>query len=531
MSAEKFDEKIRGIRKRLKIYRPGSVLQKVLDHLHYSGAHNSPGLGMPWIALFLLKLSMQESFGKKRDITASEFSLIANELYSAQSLAIPALRQNPHLVLRPMILQQAWYQGDAATDVKALTRQMLWYLKEGSPYKEQFFKSYGVSLEDFFLLSLYLLILVADKAEGVAEINLLEVCMNLSPTIPLGGIVGYLSQVSVREEDLPDFFKAHAVPGDKNQQSEFLQTTPLRRKPVLLKDQKLLIPNGKLFSKSIAVLVPDLLKKIKGWDFKGVFGRDMEAYIGSLLKRSGISYLSESGLNEVCRNSSVVSGKMADYMIVGTVNVILESKAIEPGDIVSAVFDENILRSHLKGSFIKAIEQCQESVYRLKLSKDYSCSGFSCVVATHEDFWFASAADVASFIDIGLEARMIKRFGELPIGFENIIFVTVDMVETVFEAHARGEVVVGDFFNECCQDLNTPEGRRFTMTHLIEDKLRDRLFGHRVLLEEADKWHKFFQDRIEKNRSYWIGKHFELMEQNTIALDALHRSYDSVHRV
>lgn len=127
-----------------------------------------------------------------------------------------------------------------------------------------------------------------------------------------------------------------------------------------------------------------------------------------------IYFMDENHLNDLCRSGSIAAGKMADYLIPGEVNVIFESKAIEPGDIVSSVFDPELLRDHLKGSFIKGIEQCQESIYRLRQLKDFKNASFFGVVVTHEDFWFASAADIVEYVDPELEARMLKKFGVVP---------------------------------------------------------------------------------------------------------------------
>jgi len=531
MSAEKYSNKISKVRKKLRSYRADSVLQKVYDHLHWSGVNNPPALGMPWIVLFLLKLAMQECRGDGKIITSAQFAALANELFHMQGLAIPIGPGNPHLLLRPMILQQAWYQGEVLTDVKAMTRQMAWYAQPGSPYDDKFTKTYGLTLEHFYLISLYLSIIVANQAKGVAEINLIDLLFRLTPSIPWESVVRYFLLISVRSQDLPGFFLSHAVPGDLHQQSEFLQTTPLRHKPVLVDGDNFFILNGKLFSRAIGTLMPALLKKMKGWSFKEYFGPDMEKYIGQLLIHSKITYLTENDLNGVCRRDSVVAGKMADYMVPGSVNVIIESKAIEPGDIISAVFDPEILKAHLKDSFIKAIEQCQESIFRLKRTKDYRDGSFACVVVTHEDFWFASAVEVASYIDLDLAARIEAKFGKIPISMDKILFVNIDMLESLFASHASGDVEIGQFIDECSAVLGTAEGRRFTMTHLIQDKLKGKLQGHELLTSNADVWHEFFEKKLVENSSSWIGKHLELMKNAAAAKQAIHRTLERLQNV
>ena len=526
MTAEKYDVEITKLRHELSVYRADSFLQQVLDHLHWSQTLEKPASGMPWICLFLLKLAMQESGEGGRDMATGEFGVLANKLFHMQHLACPIELGEVHLMLRPMILQQAWYQGDVVSDIRVMTRQMIWYFDEDAPYAKIFEASYGVPLKEFYLISLYLDIIVADNAKGIVGINLYEMIFFLTPTIPLKSIICYFLLVSVRSQDLPRFFRAHGIHGDLHQQSEYFQTTPLRKKPVLLDGDNLFIYNAKLFSRSAGMMVPDLFKKIPNWGFKDHFGPTMEKYLGSIFSASSITYLSESELNQCCRNSNVVGGKMADYLVPGALNIFFESKAIEPGDIVSSVFDPEILRAHLKGSFIKGIEQCQESVHRLHLTKEYAFSDFACVVITHEDFWFASADDVANFIDPDLGTRMGVKYGGIPVPFSNILFVTIDAVEHIFEAVSQGEIDLESFILDCIETLKTPEGKRFTMSHMIQDKLAGKLRGHSVVMQKADEWHQYFQSEMSKNKVAWQGRARELIQQRMVVVDVLHRQFN-----
>lgn len=503
MSANEYSERIDNIRERLKTYRPDSVVQRVCEHMHWAAAKDAQALGMPWIALFLLKLAMQESGGKTKEMTGKQFIAFANELFRLQHLAAPIGPGDPHLLLRPMILQQAWFQGELVTDVKAMTRQMTWYAQLDGPYDNKFVEAFGLTLEHFYYISFYLNILIADKAKGITEINLIDLIYRLTPSVPLIGVINYFLLVSIRSQDLPKFFLSHVVPGELNQQSEFFQTSPLRHKPILINGDDFIILNRKFFSRAICTLVPTLLKKINDWDFKSFFGPDMERYISNLMSHSKIVHLNEDELNAICRRCSVASGKMVDFMVPGAINVVIESKAIEPGDIVTAVFDSKILQAHLQQSFIKAIEQCQESIFRLNLTKDFNNCSFCCVIITHEDFWFASALDVAGCIDLQLPERIKSKYGATPIEMEKILFITIDMIESILASHADGDIDFGRFIEECSETLCTPEGRRFTMTHLIQDKLGNKLKGHKVLTDSADRWHAFFRDRLIENASFW----------------------------
>ncbi|WP_460158692.1 hypothetical protein [Pseudomonas sp. S3_E11] len=525
MTAEKYDAQIKKIRRELSVYKSDSVLQHVIDHLHWSQALERPASGMPWICLFLLKIAMQECNGGHRNMVKAEFDVLANKLFRMQHLACPIGLGDVLLMVRPMVLQQAWYQGQIFPDVKAMTRQMIWYSDEAMPYAEKFVELYGLSLRDFYLINLYLDVCVADAAKGVVGINLYELIFFLTPSISLRSIIQYFLLVAIRSQDLPGFFQDHKIKGELHQQSEYFQTTPLRKKPVLLDGDNLIIYNSKLFSRSVGMMVPDLFKKVKGWGYKDFFGPTMEHYVGSLLAASGLIYHTEDQLNQCCRNNNVVRGKMADFLASGDVNIIFESKAIEPGDIVSSVFDPEVLKAILSDSFIKGIEQCQESVHRLRMTKEYATAKFACVVVTHEDFWFASAEDVVRAIDPELEAKVFAKYAGIPVPFENILFVTVDAVENILQAVSVGETRLDNLIMECAQALQTPEGKRFTMDHMVKDKLAGKNIGNPIINKKADEWLGFFQAKVDANKAAWQGLPAELIRQRMLVIDVLHRQF------
>lgn len=533
MTTKNYHSEITKIRRELSAYRPDSFLKHVVEHLHWSQTQNPPIIGMPWTCLFLLKLAMQESSGNGRDMAKAEFGILANKLHKIQHLACPIADGNIQLMLRPMILQQAWYQGEVVSDVKTMTRQIIWYSDEDSPYNKKFFETYGLSLRNFYLISLYLDITIADKAQGIIGINLYQLIFNLTPTISLKDIIRYFLVIAVRSQDLPAFFNEHWVRSEdkQHQQSEYFQTTPLRTKPVLLDGDNLFIYNTKLFSRGVSTLIPELLKKISNWNFKDHFGPAMEKYIGSLLAASSIEHLSEKDLKKCCQKNNIPRGKMADFLIQGSINIILESKAIEPGDIVSSVFNPEILRSHLQKNFIKGIEQCQESIKRLRLTKEYAQAEFACVVVTHEDFWFASADDITKYVDPELEARVLNDHGCIPLPFTNILFITIDAVESIFEAVSKKQTDLGSFLQDCIETLATPEGKRFTMSHLIQDKLAQKMSGHSIIQQKADEWHDYFQSILDTNKSAWQGQSAELIQQRMVVLEVLHRQFNRLNAI
>lgn len=407
-----------------------------------------------------------------------------------------------------------------------MTRQMIWYSDADTPFAEMFLSLHGLSLKEFYLISLYLDVCVADRAKGIVGINLYKFIFDLTPSISLQSIVRYFLLVAIRSQDLPGFFKSHKIDGALHRQSEYFQTTPLKKKPILLDGENLFIYNSKLFSRAVGALVPDIFKRVKGWGYKDLFGPAMEQYLGSLLQASSLAYQTEDQLKQCCRDNSVVRGKMADFLALGDINIIFESKAIEPGDIVSSVFDPQVLKSNLSDSFIKGIRQCQESVYRLRLTKEYAGAKFACVVVTHEDFWFASAEDIVKSIEPELAVEVLEKYGGIPVPFDSILFLTVDAVEDILHAVSVGEIQLDNFIMDCAQALKTPEGKRFTADHLVQEKLRGRVDSNPIITQKADEWIGFFMKELDANKAAWQGMPAELIRQQMRVISSLHDHFN-----
>lgn len=532
MTELKYDRKIRRFRSRLKIYRPDSILPHVLSHLHHSQNNVNPTSGMPWVVLLFLKMCMQECTGVKRDMSKGEFASYVNELFGLQHLASTIELGGFELKIRAMIQQQAWYQIEPVQDVKALVRQMIWYCSSNPIYSSKFKEVYGLSLENFYTISLFLLMAVVNGAKGVVVVNVHSLVYWLTPKIPSRDIFSYFAIVSVRSEDLPSFFSNHVVLGEDglHQQSEYVQTSPMRKKPIILDGENLCVYFASLFSRSIRLLVPSLLKEQKTWQFKNYFGPDMEMYVGALLQKSNVEYHAEHVLNKICKAAGIPDGKMADYLALGKVNVVFESKAIEPGDVVTAVSDSSILCKTLGGSFIKGIEQCQETVYRLRQVKDFSESKFLSVVITHEDFWFSSAADIVRNVDVELEGRVINKYGQLPSLFEDILFITIEDLESILQAASLSKIVLGDFLVECSSKLQEPSGKRFTSSHMIQEMLAGVASGHFFLSERVEDWYSGFSTDLEQSMLFWRGKAHQLMRHRQAVIGSLHRHFDEIHK-
>ncbi|WP_460417973.1 GapS1 family protein [Pseudomonas sp. microsymbiont 2] len=528
MSVEKYDKTIRGIKRELSYYRPDSILQCVLDHLHWAQTNKVLADGMPWLTFFMLKLGMLEGSGKGRSMSSQEFNVIVNKLYRIQHLACPVEYGGVELKLRSMFLQQEWYQRDLVEEVKSLLRQSLWFAGGKEIYSQKFHEAYGLSLSDFYDISLYFIAVVCTNKKGVVAFNLHNVIMHLHPVYSMDVIARYLLLVSVRDQDLPAFFKGFRLPYALNQQSEYFQTTPLRWRPIILSGENLFVCHPKLFVSGIGMLIPSLLKKLEvpGWHFKTDFGECMEKHVGTAMAEAGVRAHNESGIKEICRKYSIVTGKATDFLVPGEINLLVECKAIEPSDIVSSVFDAEVLKRDLKDSFIKAIVQCQETVWRLSQVRDYYGKDFACVVVTHEDFWFATAEDVAQHIDLDLRERLNNSYGCTPVPLSRILFLNINAWESMLASIEKVGTDLGRLVMDCAEGLSKPEGKRFTASQAVHEKLNKRIYSLGSFAARAKESQTRLQFMLEGNKAAWQGRTVSLVRARAHLLRYLHMAFD-----
>lgn len=452
--------------------------------------------------MLIIKLSMLNGNRLGKEMSLSEFEGVANRLWRIQHLASDINGGDLLIRMRPMIIQQTWYQGDILENLIPIARQFNIYVNGDEFYNNKFKELYGFSLRSFYLISIYLLLQVSFSGKGVLKLSISSMILFLCPKIPLKDLMSYFVLVGVRVYDLPDFFKLHKLKDDKNQQSEYFQPTPLRFKPLLIANDSVFIINRHVFSSGVASIVTDLLKKNFKEEFKVRFGPDMENYVGDLISASGLNFYRESDLKKIYAKNSL-RGKVSDYLLLGGDKILLECKAIEPGDIVKSSFDSELIRRILTESFIHAIEQGQETAFLLSETRELKDEKFKLIVVTHEDFWFATGADVVNHVDPKIRERVVSKYGYVPIEFEDIIYVTVRALEALLELHCENDVDFFDCISKCLDLLKTPKGKRQTSFHAFTEITGGKFPGGKSIIKELENLQLEINEMYEENKKYW----------------------------
>ena len=450
--------------------------------------------------MFSIKLSMIEGKIGNREITKSYFREIINKIYRMQHLAADIKNGDPISVLRPMIMQQAWYQRPSHWDWYTIFRQRLWFA-EDDYYNIEFSRISGLTIESYITISLFVFLYACNDAKnGIAELNILSLIHSLCPSIPISHIRNYFILTGIRTNDLPGFFKSNELIDEP--QGEYFQPATFRKKPLLIDGDRIYIFNSMVCTGGLATFIPTLLKDKLAAAYKSRFGVDLENYIAKLFIDAKINVLTETDIQEIYKKNGL-KGKVCDFMYGNNLNIIFESKAIEPGEIVQTTSDQALLKRSLPTSLIKSIKQGQQTAYNLKQTKKYKDGKFALAIITHEDFWFATGEDITKYVDPGLILEIQEEFNEIPIPFTDVIFLTINTFESLLESHKTGEQDLETTITKCILNVNTAEGRRFTMAHVVQDILDDKLMGHSFVADEADKWIAALPAIMKNNSKFW----------------------------
>lgn len=499
-SADKYHQTIDKINRRLSRYNPQSVLREATEQLDFCNTLNSHVEGMPWIVFFTLKLSMLNGIRTKPDISKKEFNKIANSIYSIQHLASDIGEGGITLKLRSMILQQSWYQNSETKNLISIFRQNLWFSGKNEYYEEKFLKSCGLKLSSYYLISVYLVVSLNKCKPNMVGVDIVSMIRDLCPALSIQEIYKFLLLAAIPAEKLPAFFIKFKLTDQKNQQSEYFQPTPIRYRPIIFSETKAFVLSRTILSGGLGAIAVDKLKKEHKEEFKQEFGKDMELYVGKLIADAKLKALNENEIKSLYRANSIKIRKITDYLIDGEVPILIECKAIEPGDIVKSSFDPEVLVKNLKDSFIKAIAQGQETAEGLKKIEGFKKKEFIQLVVTHEDFWIAGAADV---ILISSDAPCNPgEDGEHLIKPERVLFISIECLETLLEVYMRGEADLVDTLEVCIDKLQTKEGMRFTASQAIFEIIQNHA-PNSLLQAEATRVLDNLGQKIQSNVDFW----------------------------
>lgn len=499
-SLAKYRKKIDRLSVELSKYDHLSVVEAAFHSLlgDVSGEHRGM-LRLPWLQLFLLKRALIGDSGH-RHMSKAKFSELANQLYRIQHIAADLNHPDFELALRPMLLQQVWYQQSDTHHIVNLLRQRCILIDGVGWYDNTFKKLAGLSLSSFYTVSMYLIMLMHQHKKSAFAVGLPLLIYRLCPVVSPSDICAYFRLVGIRSDELSTHFKLHALADTPV--GEYFQDTPLRFKPVLINGQDLVVWDISLFKASISMLVPALLKKHVG-GYKDHFGPAFEQYLGRLLRSSQLEMWSSEDVRDFYRNNSF-SGLNADYIIFEEENVIvIESKAIEPSDIVKTTVDAALLRKNLSESFIKAIHQGVRTANLMASKPEYAGRKFYSLAVTHDDFGIFDGRWIADHVDSSLELAIQASYPGNVLLLERVFYCTISDLEDLVRGQVSGQLSISEHLEKASRDQRKRASSKWAFHQTLLNVFSKPCKHHDELNKQVEGYMSEMPDQINKCSRFW----------------------------
>lgn len=527
MTTKAYINGIERVKEQLSKYSHLSILNLTLNHLGSKAADSAhKNAMMPWVVMFLLKLSMLGEDGKNV-VSSREFNRIANDIFHLQGPAIDFDEGDIELKIRAMLLGQVFYQRDTMHSLRELFVQGSVLTRADGYYDDLFRRVFGLSLDSYLKIAMFVVIRLDKQPAGIIEMPISELVFFLCPGLPYRDVLAFIRLASCDAHSLSNFVSEHDLKGVYS--SEYFQETPFKNIPFILKGAGLLAFNYQFCITALCCLAPTVLKK-EYPAFKDKFGTDMELRVGDILNAlKHDEMLSEDEVRKILKGAGIVS-KVVDYVFrEGDLITFVECKAIEPSDLVKCTADPQILKNSLAPNYIKAIHQGQAVAHGLAGMERFKDCSFRLLVVTFGDHYIFGGKYISDNIDTNLEGEIRGKYGQLPLAMNRISYLPLQSFAGLIHGlNDRGRSL-GAFLDAACDAQADPNKRRLTLADSVEEEIGVVPGSFAAGLgEELSRKQSAMDALMKSNIQYWNGKAGQFIAKHEDFLRALNPTYSDL---
>jgi hypothetical protein len=457
---------------------------------------------MPWVVMFFLKLSLLEKSGSL-EINTNDFLRLVNRVYKLSNRLLDTSPEIFMLMMRAMIIQQLWYQVPITDSWRQVILQRTLLERSLNFNNDLFYKKVGITLNDYYKIACYLMTITGkEDPNSVVRWSMTAFYSHLSPAISNKTLANFLKLVAIPFQMLPQYLNTYSVK-DCNS-AELYQETPFKNKPIIIESDGLVIFNAGLCVSGLRSIAMDVLKSCP--QFYGKFGGDVECYVGERLKITSLKVYSMPDLNKII---PIKIGKIADYVAVDKDDVfVFESKAITPSVLMRCAYDPSLLSELLKDSFIKGVEQGQETAFKLSAVDSFKNKKIRIIVVTLEDFHIYGGEYVSHYIQDGFEDALVQKYGCLPVKLKDVIYMTLKDLITLTEwLKDKPAGSMGNLFNQIEEDSKEPGGGRFSISPHIGERIGSEVIGPIGVGDALERTQAEMEQLLMSNHRFRKGQH------------------------
>src|SRR5690554_969069 len=206
------------------------------------------------------------------------------------------------LEIRKMVVSQTWFQGNPVTNFFDLIRiyVILGYRDGGVIYRDRFFNAVGVKFDDYFIISLWLLMRLDGNCH---KLDFQRAVIELSPRYDIKAICNFFKSLGNRFEDLPHFFSASV--SESTLRDSYFDMPRLCRAPAVFMADKVVVPHNVMLRECLPFKPLSLLDINNNEKMKRRFTLDFESYLEDVIKEGGDKYLGEEDILDIYKKKSI----------------------------------------------------------------------------------------------------------------------------------------------------------------------------------------------------------------------------------
>lgn len=457
---------------------------------------------MPWVVMFFLKLSLLETSGSL-EMSKNDFLKLTNRIYKLSNRLLNTPPEIFMLMMRAMTIQQLWYQAPIIDSWRQVILQRTLLERSFDFNNDLFYQKVGITLNEYYKIACYLMSITGkENPNSVVRWSMTAFYSHLSPAISDKALINFLKLVSIPFPRLSQYLQPYSV-NDCNS-AELYQETPLKNKPIIMENDGLIIFNAGLCVSGLKSIAMDVLKSCP--QFYGKFGEDVETYVGERLNKTGLTVYSMPDLNKII---PIKIGKIADYVAVDKDEIfIFESKAITPSVLMRCAYDPSLLSALLRDSFIKGIEQGQETAFKLSTADSFKNKRAKIIVVTLDDFHIYGGEYISHYIKNDFEDDLVKKYGHLPVQLKDVIYMTLKDLITLTEwLKDKPAGSMENLFNQIEDDSKEPGGARFSISPHIVDKIGAEVVGPIGVGDAVERTQAEMEQLLMSNHNLRKGQH------------------------
>jgi len=507
-----FSNKAVKIRNNLKKYKKESIILSEIKRLAkpveegYQEAQK-----MPWLSFLLIEWLFQvEESPSAVDATEKDVYNILNSMYGLQDSASNFTKGvNLDLALRRMLLSQLACQKSTLYHQFTLIRlYSLMIVKGKTPYFENKFKTAtGVSLKDFFQISLWL-ILASLLQKGIIRYD--QVLKELYPqysietiSLTLRLLAGGMSELGiVMSEKYTDNYISH---------ERYFAAPQLLKVPFFKFKDSIGSLHQFISTKGVAEYVLELFKANDHENFRLHFTRHFEEYVGIVIDESQIPYITEVDIKATYKKNKVI-GKVIDFLLTEEdTSIFIDAKGIEPPEKILMTDEPEIIRQRLKKSFSKGVEQsfeCADILIKLSNITLAERQNRFVLIVTHKEFYISNGTYLKHQITDDFFDNLIEKYGD-HILIENVHFCCIEDFEGISYMCKEYGFKLSDFLRFCSVEDLEARTKKFDIRQHMQSFLKENKIsktspiGSDYLLGRKSELFEPLIKSIKDNNNYW----------------------------